>query len=85
MYTRTISFTLLAPSIWSIVEALASNVENDKLKRYLFKSTENAGFIIEIFSNKADAGLNIDTLKAMQSLKEQTMAKVTVQEGIFLE
>ena len=81
MYGRTITFTLLAPSIWSIVEALATTIEKNDIKRYLYKSSDNSGFIIELFDNKNDAGRNIETLKAMQSLKEQTMAKVIVQEG----
>ena len=51
------------------------------LKRNLFKSSDNTGFIIEIFPSKQVAGSNLDVLKAMQSLKEQAMAKVSVLEG----
>ena len=49
MYGRNINFTLLAPSLWAVVEAIASNVEEDKYKRMLFKTGENSGFIIEVF------------------------------------
>ena len=48
--------------------------------RFLFKSAENAGFIVEIFTDRKNAGSN-DTIKAMQGLREQAMAKVNVSEG----
>ena len=48
---------------------------------FVFKSSDNTGFIIEIFPSKQVAGSNLDVLKAMQSLKEQAMAKVSVLEG----
>ena len=45
MYGRAINFTLLAPSLWSVVEAVAQPIETDDLKRNLFKSSDNTGFI----------------------------------------
>ena len=81
MYGRAINFTLLAPSLWSVVEAVAQPVDEDEIKRNLFKASDNSGFIIEIFSSKNVAGANIEVLKAMQGLKEQAMAKVSVLEG----
>ena len=81
MYGRAINFTLLAPSLWSVVEAVAQTIETGDMKRNLFKSSDNTGFIIEIFTSKEIAGFNLDVLKAMQSLKEQAMAKVSVLEG----
>tara|TARA_B100001173_G_C15593091_1_gene381343 strand:+ start:120 stop:380 length:261 start_codon:yes stop_codon:yes gene_type:complete len=81
MYGRVISFTLLAPSLWSVVEAIGSNLNNQNYKRFLFKSAENAGFLIEIFDDRKTAGQNIEAMKAMQGLREQAMAKVTVTEG----
>ena len=48
MYGRAINFTLLAPSLWSVVEAVAQPIDNEELKRNLFKSSDNTGFIIEI-------------------------------------
>ena len=51
MYGRNINFTLLAPSLWAVVEAIAFNVEEDKYKRMLFKTGENSGFIIEVFDS----------------------------------
>ena len=29
MYGRNINFTLLAPSLWAVVEAIASNIEEE--------------------------------------------------------
>ena len=81
MYGRAINFTLLAPSLWSVVEAVAQPIDTDDMKRNLFKSSDNTGFIIEVFPSKQLAGSNLDVLKAMQSLKEQAMAKVSVLEG----
>ena len=81
MYGRIISFTLLAPSLWSVVEAIGSKLNNENHKRFLFKSAENAGFIVEIFTDRKNAGSSLDTIKAMQGLREQAMAKVNVSEG----
>ena len=81
MYGRAINFTLLAPSLWAVVEAVAQPIDTKDLQRNLFKSSDNTGFIIEIFPSKQAAGSNLDVLKAMQSLKEQAMAKVSVLEG----
>ena len=81
MYGRAINFTLLAPSLWSVVEAVAQPIDTEDMKRDLFKSSDNTGFIIEIFLSKQVAGSNLEVLKAMQSLKEQAMAKVSILEG----
>ena len=56
MYGRNINFTLLAPSLWAVVEAIGSNLEEDKYKRMLFKTGDNSGFIIEIFDSISSAG-----------------------------
>ena len=81
MYGRLITFTLLAPSLWSVVEAVAKSYKEEVYSRHLFKSSDNSGFIVEVFSTKDNAGERIDVLKAMQSLKEQAMAKVAIIEG----
>ena len=81
MYGRVISFTLLAPSLWSVVESIGSKKNDGDYKRFLFKSAENAGFLVELFDERKTAGQNIEALKAMQGLREQAMAKVTVSEG----
>jgi len=81
MYGRLITFTLLAPSLWSVVEAVAKSYAEGQNTRRLFKSTDNSGFIIETFPNKEEAGQKIEVLKAMQGLKEQAMAKVAIIEG----
>ena len=82
MYGRTIIFTLLAPSLWSVIEAVARNADSKEgAVRHLFKSTDNSGFVTEIFSNQAEAGKNLEVLKTVQGLKEQALAKVTVIEG----
>ena len=85
MYGRNTNFTLLAPSLWAVVEAIASNVEEDKYKRMLFKTGENSGFIIEVFDNISSAGKKIETMKALQGLGEQAMAKVSIQEGSVIK
>jgi|TARA_B110000444_G_scaffold232509_1_gene241254 hypothetical protein len=84
LYGRNITFTLLAPSLWAVVQAIASNIEEEKYNRMLFKTGDNNGFIIEVFENITVAGKKIETMKAMQGLGEQAMAKVSIQEGSLL-
>ena len=84
MYGRNITFTLLAPSLWTVVQATASNIEEEKYNRMLFKTGDNNGFIIKVFENITVAGKKIETMKAMQGLGEQAMAKVSIQEGSLL-
>ena len=81
MYGRNINFTLLAPSLWAVVEAIATKIEEEKYKRMLFKTGDNTGFIIEVFDSISIAGKKIETMKALQGLGEQAMAKVSIQEG----
>ena len=85
MYGRNITFTLLAPSLWAVVEAIASNIQEEKYKRMLFKTGDNNDFIIEVFESITVAGKKIETMKAMQGLGEQAMAKVSIQEGSLLK
>ena len=85
MYGRNINFTLLAPSLWAVVEAIASNIDEEKYKRKLFKTGDNSGFIIEVFENISVAGKKIETMKALQGLGEQAMAKVSIQEGSVIK
>ncbi len=82
MYGRTIIFTLLAPSLWSVIEAVAKPLEQNNGSRHLFKSSDNSGFVAELFVDQNAAGKNLEVLKAIQGLKEQAMAKVTVLEGV---
>ena len=56
MYGRIITFTLLAPSLWAVVNAVSSKLESADYKRYLFKAGDNNGFIFESFVNKSIAG-----------------------------
>ena len=81
MYGRTIIFTLLAPSLWSVIESVAKPVNSGGVSRYLFKSSDNSGFVTEVFNDQGEAGKNLEALKAIQGLKEQAMAKVTIIEG----
>ena len=80
MYGRIISFTLLAPSLWSVVEAIGSKLNNENHKRFLFKSAENAGFIVEIFTDRKNAGSNLDTIKAMQGLRAVSYTHLRAHE-----
>ena len=81
MYGRTIIFTLLAPSLWSVIEAAITSLNANGVMRHLFKSIDNSGFIVEAFSNQGEAGKSLEVLKSVQSLKEQAMAKATVIKG----
>ena len=83
MYGRVTTFTLLAPSLWAVVQAVATKLETSQYKRYLYKAGDNNGFIVENFENKITAGSNLEVIKAMQGLSEQGMAKVGIQEGII--
>ena len=56
-------------------------VEKVGVSRHLFKSSDNSGFVIEVFDSQDQAGTNLEVFKAIQGLKEQAMAKVTVIEG----
>ena len=85
MYGRNISFTLLAPSLWAVVQAIGSNINEEKYQRTLFKTGDNSGFIIELFDSITIAGKKIETMKAMQGLSEQAMAKVSIQEGSVIK
>ena len=42
-------------------------------------------FIIEIFESISVAGKKIETMKALQGLGEQAMAKVSIQEGSVIK
>jgi len=85
LYGRNISFTLLAPSLWAVVQAIGSNIDEEKYQRTLFKTGDNSGFIIELFDSITIAGKKIETMKAMQGLSEQAMAKVSIQEGSVIK
>ncbi len=77
MYCRIINFTLLAPSLWVMINQFKS--QNNNLT--IVKLADNKGVIIETFDNQALAGKNTTILVALQSLKAQAMAKVLVEEG----
>ncbi len=76
MYFRIISFTLLAPSLWAMI----NQFQNSNVK--IIKLAENKGLIIESFENSAHAGKSTKVLASMQSMKAQAMAKVLVEEGV---
>ena len=75
MYYRIINFTLLAPSLWAMINQFKSN--NIKI----IKLADNKGIIIEAFDNSSQAGKSTNILASMQSMKAQAMAKVLVEEG----
>ena len=81
MYARVITFTLLAPSLRTAVQA-ATSIETSKGHTVLlFKSSENSGVIVELFSDIKMAGKELRALEILQKFKEQAMAKVNVLEG----
>ena len=71
MYGRVISFTLLAPSLWSVVESIGSKKNDGDYKRFLFKSAENEGFLVDLFHEWKPAGHNIEYFFVSFSLKCQ--------------
>ena len=77
MYCRIINFTLLAPSLWVMI----NQFKDEKNDLVIVKLAENKGVIIETFENSSIAGKNTNILAALQSLKAQAMAKVLVEEG----
>ena len=81
MYFRIINFTLLAPSLWVMINQFKS--QNNNLT--IVKLGDNKGVIIETFENASKAGKNTTVLAALQSLKSQAMAKVLVEEGSKLD
>ena len=79
MYYRIINFTLLAPSLWAMINQF-KNKDNKNLK--VIKLADNKGIVIEAFENSSKAGKETSILAAMQSMKAQAMAKVLVEEGL---
>ena len=82
MYARVINFTLLAPSLWTVVQATTSIETAKGHTILLFKSSENSGVVVELFADIKLAGKELRTLEILQKFKEQAMAKVTVLEGV---
>ena len=79
MYYRIINFTLLAPSLWAMI----NQFKNKDVK--IVKFADNKGIIIETFESSSSAGKSTDILAALQSMKAQAMAKVLVEEGTEIE
>ena len=79
MYFRIINFTLLAPSLWAMI----NQFKNNDVK--IIKFADNRGIIIETFVSSSSAGKSTDILAALQSMKAQAMAKVLVEEGTEIE
>ena len=75
MYFRIINFTLLAPSLWAMI----NQFKNENIK--IIKIADNKGMIVERFDNSSQAGKSTKILASMQSMKAQAMAKVLVEEG----
>jgi len=51
MYGRVINFTLLAPSLWSILD-VAAKVNPSDFSRQIFKSGDNIGYVWRFFLPK---------------------------------
>ena len=81
MYCRTITFTLLAPSIWPLIEAVAKTSEEGGYNRFLMRANNNSGVVIETFTNSELATAHLEVLRALPALNEQAMAKIGVSEG----
>ena len=81
MYARVINFTLLAPSLWTVIQTTTSIETAKGHTILLFKSSENAAVVVEFFEDIKMAGKELKTLEILQKFKEQAMAKVSVLEG----
>tara|TARA_X000000950_G_scaffold287872_1_gene402086 strand:+ start:727 stop:966 length:240 start_codon:yes stop_codon:yes gene_type:complete len=79
MYYRIINFTLLAPSLWAMINQFKNNDAK------IIKFADNKGIIIETFESSSSAGKSTEILAALQSMKAQAMAKVLVEEGTEIE
>ena len=63
MYARVINFTLLAPSLWTVIQTTTS-VETAKGHTILlFKSSENAGVVVELFADIKMAGKELKNFR----------------------
>ena len=71
MYGRVISFTLLAPSLWSILDVAAKI--NPLFSRQIFKSGDNVGVRNKIFL-PAQAG-KISNFKSLKGSKNRAWPK----------
>ena len=81
MYCRTITFTLLAPSIWPLIEAVAKTSQDGGYSRFLMRANNNSGVVIETFEHDGLESSHLEVLRALQALNEQAMAKIGVSEG----
>ena len=81
MYARKVTFTLLAPSIWPVIEAVGKTHIGDDYRRYLMKTNSNSGLLMEVFASRQSASQKLEVLRALQGLHEQAMAKVAISEG----
>ena len=83
MYCRTITFTLLAPSIWPLIEAVAKTSQDGGYSRFLMRANNNSGVVIETFEH--DGLPAASRGQALQALNEQAMAKIGVSEGDLIK
>ena len=79
VYYRIINFTLLAPSLWTMINQF--NIKDNK-NITIIKIADNKGVIIKVLrKSRSLAGKQTTILVAMQSLKAQAMASL-VEEGL---
>ena len=60
MYARKITFTLLAPSIWPVIEAVGKTHIGDDYRRYLMKTNSNSGLLMEVFASRQNASQKLE-------------------------
>lgn len=85
MYCRTITFTLPAPSIWLLIEAVAKTGNEGGYNRFLMRADNDSGVVIETFEGSGLASTRLEVLRALQALNEQAMAKIGVPEGDLVQ
>ena len=85
MYARVINFTLLAPSLWTVVQATTSIETTKGHTILLFKSSENSGVVVELFADLKLAGKELKTLERelIRAAKSPAIIKPFSPDGII--
>ena len=80
MYGCNINFTLLAPSLWAVVEAIASNIEEDKYKSlfddYKKDFEDDNDVLIRNQFDMSEAVLNKEKKKIKTDIKLDTHIQI---------
>ena len=81
MYIKTVSFTLLAASLWTPIEALAKLSNTDGYECILIKENDSSGAVLEFYSKNNAANSKSTILQTLLSFREQSIARISVFKG----